>query len=65
MVVIDQPINETAAPAYSQQGHGNHKADQKAGYISATSCEHAIEHLRTPAGTYIGLKEQSGDTEGS
>ncbi len=53
MVVIDQVTNETAARAYSQQGHGNHKADQKAGYISATSCEHAIEHLRTAAGTYI------------
>jgi hypothetical protein len=55
MVIIDQDTNETAARAYSQQGHGNQQADPKAGYISATSRRRAIELLRTAAGTYIGL----------
>ena len=55
MVIKDQVSNETAARAYSQQGHGNQQADPKAGYISATSRRRAIELLRTAAGTYIGL----------
>jgi hypothetical protein len=53
MVIKDQVSNETAARAYSQQGHGKRQADPKAGYISATSRRRAIEHLRTAAGTYI------------
>ena len=53
MVIIDQVTNETAARAYSQQGHGNQQADPKAEYISATSRRRAIEYLRTAAGTYI------------
>jgi hypothetical protein len=53
MVIIDQDTNETAARAYSQQGHGKRQADPKAGYISATSRRRAIEPLRTAAGTYI------------
>ncbi len=53
MVIKDQVSNETAARAYSQQGHGNQQADPKAGYISATSRRRAIELLRTAAGTYI------------
>ncbi len=52
MVIKDQVSNETAARAYSQQGHGNQQADPKAGYISATSRRRAIELLRTAAGTY-------------
>jgi hypothetical protein len=32
MVNKDQVSNETAARAYSQQGHGNQEADPKAGY---------------------------------
>ena len=56
MVIKDQVSNETAARAYSQQGHGNQQADPKAGYISATSRRRAIELLRTAAGTYIGLE---------
>lgn len=55
MVIKDQVSNETAARAYSQQGHGNQQADPKAGYISATSRRRAIELLRTAAGTYIAL----------
>ena len=37
MVINDLVSNETAARAHSQQGHGNNRADPKAGYISATS----------------------------
>jgi hypothetical protein len=37
IVIKDQVSNETAARAYSQQGHGKRQADTKAGYISATS----------------------------
>jgi hypothetical protein len=33
MVIIDLGGNETAARAYSQQGHGKQQADPKAGYI--------------------------------
>ena len=37
MAMIGLVVNETEARAYPQQGHGNEKADPKAGYISATS----------------------------
>src|SRR5262249_48790509 len=41
--------------AYSHQGHGP-RADQEAGYISATSAIHAQTNLRSAAGPYIGVK---------
>jgi len=39
--------------AYSHQGHGP-RADQQAGYISATS--DSTPHLRTAAGPYIRVE---------
>src|SRR6516225_8602602 len=47
------PLMRSKVRAYSHQGHGP-RADQQAGYISATS--DSTPHLRTAAGPYIWVE---------
>ena len=54
MVIIDQVTNETAARAYSQQGHGKIlKPIQRPDTYQRLPEDVQLNHLRTAAGTYI------------